>query len=186
MFWMQRCHASYLPAQIALADCRELMHSCHAMPSLCTQGFQLHLALQLYKAAGSRAATVRLLLCYDGTAPATVQPVPWIQVEFVGGLQCSATTSRYTETFNRSVNLVCRAAADHTQLSSQHQVAPQLGMFSYARHSINHTFVTTETGAGYPDFFQLGPISTTASLQPFLVDGQLKMRAVIKQLDGMC
>lgn len=51
--------------------------------------------------------------------------------------------------------------------------------------SSQRTFSTQADNWGSQNFFGLGPISTTDPLQPFLVDGQLKLRPVITQIDGV-
>lgn len=54
----------------------------------------------------------------------------------------------------------------------------------YSMHASN-TFDAARTYMGWPDFFQLGPITTTAPLAPFMVDGQLQLDAVVHRVDGV-
>lgn len=68
------------------------------------------------------------------------------------------------------------------QLNSQRSSTP--GVFSMSKRT-SRTLTTESGGWGYPDFFKLGPITTTDPLQAYLVDGQLKLQAVITGIDGM-
>lgn len=63
------------------------------------------------------------------------------------------------------------------------QTAATPGVFSLV-DSFSHTFGPT-TGWGQPDFYELGPISSSHPLTPFLVGGELKLKLHIKKVDGV-
>lgn len=77
------------------------------------------------------------------------------------------------------------------QLSSQRASTP--GVYSHAVSYCytfkTHTLKTNEFLHGAADFFNIGPITSVEQLQellaPFLVNGNLHMRATITEVDGI-
>lgn len=64
------------------------------------------------------------------------------------------------------------------------QQAAKPGVYTLRKRD-QDTFLRHHHSVGWDDLFKLGPITTTAPLAPFLVDGQLQLQVVMRSVDGV-